>query len=168
MPTSSSYAIQLGTTTCPTDHELEQLLVRIYVGGGFTSSDAALNRFAATAVRARGNLFVASERKTQKPVGMVIVVPPDSTARKFANADEAEMHLLGVLPEHRGTGIGLALVESAMEQARQAGFSRMLLWTQPQMKPAHSLYLKVGFVREPERDFSGNGEEQFLVMSAKL
>lgn len=168
MSSHSSYEIRLSTSTCPTDDELEQLLTGIYVGGGFTTADAALNRFAATAVRPRGDLLVAIECQTQKPVGMVIVVTPDSVARQFAKADEAEMHLLGVADEHRGKGLGLSLVDAAMNHAWLAGYVRMLLWTQPTMKPAHNLYRKVGFVREPARDFCRNGNEEFHFMFAEL
>lgn len=168
MTSPSKYEIRLSTDTCPTDDELEKLLSRIYVGGGFTTANDALTRFAAAAVRPRGSLLVAVECQTQEPVGMVIVVPPDSAARVFAGADEAEMHLLGVQAEHRGAGLGLALVKAAMKQARLAGYVRMLLWTQPTMKPAHSLYYKVGFVRDPERDFRRGDDEEFLFMYAEL
>lgn len=164
----SRYEISQATSLCPTDSELEELLTRIYVEGGFTSADTARERFAAAAVRARGDLLIAIERATNRSVGMVIVVPPNSPARQFANSDEAEMHLLGVLAEHRGVGLGLALVESAMKRAKTEGYARMLLWTQLTMKPAHRLYYKVGFVRDPARDFRRNKQEEFLFMHAEL
>lgn len=164
----SNYEIRLSTSTCPTDDELEQLLTSVYVGGGFTTAEAAPSRFAAPEVRSRGDLLVAIECETQKPVGMVIVVTPDSAARQFAEADEAEMHLLGVVAEHRGNGLGRLLVDAAMNNSRIAGYVRMLLWTQPTMKPAHNLYYKVGFVRDPARDFCRGEDEEFLFMFAEL
>lgn len=162
------YEIRLSTNASPTDEELEQLLARVYVDGGFTKAETAVARFAAEGVRARGNLLVALECATEKPIGMVIVVPPDSAARQFAKADEAEMHLLGVLTDYRGAGVGLALVNAALEFARRAGYARMLLWSQPTMQPAHQLYYKVGFVRDPSRDFRREEDEQFLFMQAEL
>lgn len=168
MPLISKYEIIPSTSDCPTDDELEQLLRNIYVKGGFTSAETAQTRFAAVAIRSRGNLLVAIERATKRPVGMVIVVPPDSAARQFADAGEVEMHLLGVLSEHRGAGLGLSLVEAALTQARNEGYARMLLWTQPTMKPAHSLYYKVGFVRDSARDFCRGDDEEFFFMHAEL
>jgi ribosomal protein S18 acetylase RimI-like enzyme len=88
---------------------------------------------------------------------MVIVVTPDSPARKIAAQDEAEMHLLAVAPEHRSAGVGRALVEAAVQSARSKGFGKMVLWTQPTMKDAHRLYERAGFTRAPARDFENAG-----------
>lgn len=161
------YEIQLGTVDCPTDEQLEQILTQVYVGGGFTDTERGRSLLNAGSVRARGELLVAVHLPTQEPVGVVILVPPDSAARRFARADESELHLLGVLPSHRGCGVGRALITKAMARAKVAGFSRMLLWTQTTMKAAHSLYQQAGFVRRPEDDFQNNGQ-QFLMMHADL
>ena len=99
--------------------------------------------------------------------GMVIVVPPTSAARRFAGDDEAEMHLLATASACRRMGVGRALVHAAMDHARTAGLSRMLLWTQTSMHAAQRLYASAGFVRVPGRDFSERGRH-FLFFAADL
>ena len=99
---------------------------------------------------------------------MVIMVYPDSPARRLADGeDETEMHLPGVMPEYRGHGLGHRLVEAAMAAARQAGYAKMLLATQPTMHAAHKLYEQTGFLRIPNKDFRRN-EYEFLAYRARL
>jgi ribosomal protein S18 acetylase RimI-like enzyme len=132
-----------------TDEEIERLLRRVYVEGGYTPAEVATAAFAAPAVRARGRLIVVRDAGL---VGMLIVVAPGSPAARLAGPDEAEMHLLAVLPEARGRGVGAALVDAAVAAARETGARRMVLWTQPSMAAAQRLYAAAGFARAPERD----------------
>jgi ribosomal protein S18 acetylase RimI-like enzyme len=134
------------------DEALESLLARVYVEEGFTAPDRAATLFAAAAVRARGELFCAWTEGEREPVGMVIMVPPTSGARRIARAGEAEMHLLAVDARHRSGGVGRRLVETAMAEARRVGCWRIVLWTQPTMHAAQRLYAACGFVRAPSRD----------------
>lgn len=147
---------------------IEQLLTRIYVEAGFTDPEVARAAFAAPLVMSRGELFIARETShAEALLGMVMLVPHTSPSRRFAAEGETELHLLGVLPEARGYGVGRALVEAVMQAARELGSSRMLLWTQPSMQSAHRLYERAGFVRVPERDFEAGGRA-FLFYEAAL
>jgi ribosomal protein S18 acetylase RimI-like enzyme len=146
--------------------QVEALLRRVYVDAGFTDPKIAVTAFAAEAVFARGQLLVTRDAAGSLS-GMVIVVTPDSPARKIAAPGEAEMHLLAVAPEHRNAGIGRALVDAAVESARSKGFGRMVLWTQPAMKDAHRLYERAGFTRAPARDFENVGRS-FCVFEKTL
>ena len=94
------------------DAQIESLLQRVYVEGGFTPPELATSLFSAAAVRARGDVIVASggPKQGRHLLGMVVVVEPTSAARRIAQSDEAEMHLLAVLAEHRGREIGRAHV----------------------------------------------------------
>ncbi|HZU85566.1 MAG TPA: GNAT family N-acetyltransferase [Polyangiaceae bacterium] len=134
------------------DEALEAILRRVYVEEGFTPPAVAAKLFAAPVVRARGELLCAWAESEREPIGTVIMVPPTSTARRIARADEAEMHLLGVDRRHRGGGVGARLVEAAEAEARRAGFKRIVLWTQPAMRAAQRLYASGGFARAPSRD----------------
>lgn len=134
------------------DEALESLLTRVYVEEGFTPPDGAVIMFAAAAVRARGELFCAWTHGERELVGMVIMVPPTSGARRIARAGEAEMHLLAVDARHRSGGVGRRLIETAMAEARRAGCWRIVLWTQPTMHAAQRLYAASGFARAPSRD----------------
>jgi ribosomal protein S18 acetylase RimI-like enzyme len=160
--------IRLASSDCPTDEELEQLLRRAYVDGGFTAEDVAKDMLSATAVRRRGELLVAIEHSTNQFMGTVTLVPAGAKALKIATGDtEGELHLLAVLPERRNHGIGRKLVAAALERARRARLARVILWTQPTMHAALRLYAAAGFIRCPERDFCKEGRD-FLVMQVDL
>lgn len=133
------------------DSEINKLLVDAYVGGGFTSPERAAILFVPSAVRNRGKLFVA---RTTEGVfaGMVIVVRPDAPARRIAEPDEAEIHLLAVDSRYRGNGLGRLLMSTALDSIRNMGFHKSVLWTQPTMVAAHRLYESMGFVRAHGRD----------------
>jgi GNAT superfamily N-acetyltransferase len=147
--------------------ELEALLHRAYVDGGFTDPKVAASIFAAEAVLARGQLLVTRDEPTGALTGMVIVVFPGTPARRMGASDEVEVHLLAVSPAHRKAGIGQALVDAATELARLTGFGKMVLWTQPAMRDAQRLYERCGFVRAPARDF-GSPSPAYLVFEKQL
>lgn len=140
------FEIATGKSLGITDLELTELLTQVYVAGGFTTPDEAISLFEPSAVKNRGVLLGAREKHHSKLAGIIIVVPPDSPARRLAKDNEAEIHLLGVKPEYRGHGIGRKLVEAAITRAKQSGYSKLILWTQLSMTEAQKLYESEGFV----------------------
>jgi ribosomal protein S18 acetylase RimI-like enzyme len=149
------------------DDELERLLWRAYVDGGFTDRARAAPLFAADGVRRRGTLVLARSVGSRALLGMVIAVPPTSPARHMADPDEIEMHLLAVAPEHGRMGIGAALVEAVIGLSKREGYRRLVLWTQPSMHAAHRLYERASFQRAPPRDFVRD-DRRFLVYELDL
>jgi GNAT superfamily N-acetyltransferase len=64
--------------------------------------------------------------------------------RRFADS-ACEMKRVYVAPTHRGKGIGQAIAEALVVQARHAGYTTMLLDTLPSMGAAQHIYLALGF-----------------------
>ena len=139
------------------DPELSELLTQVYVAGGFTTQEEAASLFEPSIVRNRGVLIGARERHHSKLAGIIIVVPPDSSARRLAKNNEAEIHLLGVKPEYRQHGVGRMLVEAAIARANQNGYSKLILWTQLSMNAAQRLYESSGFIHID--DIARNGRD---------
>lgn len=62
------------------------------------------------------------------------------------------MKRLFVRAGFQGRGVGEALARAAVDWARDAGYTRMLLDTLPRMGSAHRLYARLGFQEiEPYR-----------------
>lgn len=129
-----------------TDQEITDLLTQVYVDAGYTTPEEAATLFEPSAVRRRGVLIGARAQSDSQFAGMIIVVPPDSPARRMAKDNEAEIHLLGVKPEYRRHGLGRRLVEAAIAHAHQRGFAKLILWTQLSMDSAQRLYVSAGFI----------------------
>jgi len=138
-----------------TDQELSELLTEVYVAAGFTTPDEAISLFEPTAVRNRGLLVGARENLSSTLAGVIIVVPPDSPARRLAKDKQGEIHLLGVIHEYRRHGLGRMLVEAAIARANQAGYSKLILWTQDSMYAAQQLYESTGFIHVDDMERNG-------------
>lgn len=77
-----------------------------------------------------------AERNRER-VGSVFLVRKSATISK--------LRLLLVEPSARGLGIGHRLVEECIRFARQAGYKKIMLWTQSELKTARAIYQKSGF-----------------------
>ena len=82
-------------------------------------------------------------------------------------AGRGEMRRLYVRPRYRSMGAGRDLVRQLIEDARQLGYTQMLLNTLPSMTAARSLYRSLGFVEtEPYGDLPTAGVI-YLVLALK-
>jgi DNA-binding MarR family transcriptional regulator/GNAT superfamily N-acetyltransferase len=81
-------------------------------------------------------------------LGCIFVVAQDRTT--------AKLRLLLVEPEARGLGLGQRLIDACIAFAREAGYKRIVLWTQDNLDAARHLYERAGFRRtsaEPHTSF---------------
>jgi ribosomal protein S18 acetylase RimI-like enzyme len=85
-------------------------------------------------------------------VGGVTFVPRGGPMADIARDGEAEIRMLGVAPEAQGRGAGTALMRECIKRAADA--RRIVLSTQTVAVGSHRLYERLGFVREPARDWA--------------
>lgn len=85
------------------------------------------------------------------------------TATSEKNA--SGIRLLGVDPKARGEGVGKALTRYCIQLARDKGHSQVILHTTMAMQVAWALYLKLGFERSQDLDFT---QEELPVFGFRL
>jgi DNA-binding MarR family transcriptional regulator/GNAT superfamily N-acetyltransferase len=85
------------------------------------------------------------------PAGCVFCVREDATT--------ARLRLLLVEPWARGLGIGGRLVEEVLRFARQAGYTRITLWTNDVLASARRIYQRAGFTLESENRHHSFGKD---------
>lgn len=97
------------------------------------------------------NLDSARERcwiaeKDGERVGCILLVKKSETI--------AKLRVLLVEPTARGLGIGKRLVNKCVQFAREAGYKKIMLWTQSELAAARKIYEGVGFqlVAEEKHD----------------
>ena len=136
------------------EHEaVGELTVRAYAAFTLGAADPYISRLRDAAARAAGaELWVAADG--DRLLGNVTSCPPGSTWREIARDDEGEFRMLAVDPAARGSGAGTALARHCEERAREHGATGMALSSLAEMRAAHRIYERLGYARDPGRDWS--------------
>ncbi|NPC43007.1 GNAT family N-acetyltransferase [Nocardioides sp. zg-1230] len=87
-------------------------------------------------------------------VGVVTYCPPGSPWREIGRDDEGEFRMLAVHPAAQGSGAGTALARLCEQRAREDDATGMALSSLATMAAAHRVYARLGYVRDPGRDWS--------------
>ncbi len=75
------------------------------------------------------------------------------------DASTARLRLLLVEPWARGLGIGARLVEEVLRFARQAGYTRITLWTNDVLASARGIYQRAGFTLDNQSEHRSFGKD---------
>lgn len=98
-------------------------------------------------------------------LGSVTCCPPGSAWREIARDDEGEFRMLAVDPDARGAGAGTALARLCEERALDHGANGMALSSLAAMTDAHRVYRRLGYDRDPSRDWAPAPGVELLAFS---
>lgn len=130
-----------------------ELTVRAYAAYTRGPADPYVVRLRDAASRATAaELWVALDG--DRLLGSVTCCPPGSSYREVSRPDEGEFRMLAVDPDARGTGAGTALAAHCEGRAREHGAAGMALSSLAEMTAAHRIYTRLGYARDPARDWS--------------
>ncbi len=134
------------------------IIEEVYVGGGWAdpvTSPQYVQTLLDAAARIEQACVLLAELDG-RAVGTVTVTDRPPLAN-IAKAGELEVRMLGVLAHARRLGVAQALMQECEQLARQTGKTSLVLSTEPAMVAALALYLRLGFARTPDRDWTING-----------
>lgn len=112
------------------------------------------------------------EEKYGEPAGRLFLVRCDGqdagcvAIRKLEDG-VCELKRVYLRPEYRGHGVGRAMMERIIDEARAEGYTLMRLDTTPYLDAAYALYEKLGFYVIPKYYFT-NPVEEAIYMEKQL
>lgn len=104
---------------------------------------------------AHGEVLVAVDGTTGVVLGSVTFTLPGGRYAEVCRPGEAEFRMLAVDPAAQGRGVGTLLARACVARAVQQGCAALVICVRAGFaESAHRLYERLGFVRDPERDWS--------------
>jgi ribosomal protein S18 acetylase RimI-like enzyme len=101
-------------------------------------------------------------------LGGVLLVRPGSVYAEISGAGEAEFRMLAVHPDAQGRGAGEALVRECLRRATAGGAGALVMCVRDFAVRAQRLYARLGFVRQPDRDWKPYPKVQLLALRRPL
>jgi ribosomal protein S18 acetylase RimI-like enzyme len=101
-------------------------------------------------------------------LGTVTFVPDGGPLGEIATAQETEFRMLAVSPAAQGRGVGTELLRHIVEESARNGRKGVACSSQPAMRAAHRIYERLGFTRDPERDWSPLPGVDLLVFALRF
>lgn len=133
------------------------LTLRAYEADGYFSNGVAQGYKAhladARSRAAEAQLLVAVDTDGSL-LGTVTIALPGTPYAEVSQDGELEFRMLAVDPTARKRGVGAALIQAVLDQARALGFSRVVLCSQDTKVGIQAIYKRLGFQRLPERDWN--------------
>lgn len=109
---------------------------------GTAYEDESLNDMAAT-YEGRGKVYYVVEEDS-RIIGGAGIAPLAGMELEIC-----ELQKMYFLPEARGRGIGMEMIDRCLEFARKNGYGKCYIETMPNMENARKLYKKTGFETLP-------------------
>ena len=159
--------VRIGEARVDEFDRIAELTTTVYRVDGLASEDY-LSELADVAGRAARSQLLVARDDSGAVVGSVALVLDGDFGEITEGEDEAAFRMLVVDPAARGGGVGELLVSTCLARARRSGKRRMVLSTGRGMSAAHRLYLRLGFDRLPERDWSPAPGVDLLVYGLEL
>ncbi len=99
-------------------------------------------------------VLVAVDEATATVLGGITYIDRPGPLASIDRPDQAELRILAVAADAQGQGVGTALVQACLDQARRDGKREIVLHTAATMRTAQRIYERAGFHRRPERDLA--------------
>lgn len=133
--------------------ELGRITAAAYLGEALTT-EAYVPQLTDVSGRAQSATVLVAMAPDGRLLGGVTLAAPGTPLAELARDDEHEVRMLAVRSDARGTGAGSALMQACRERAAADGAAALVLCSQPVMTAAHRIYGRMGFVRDPARDWT--------------
>lgn len=117
--------------------------------------------------RAVAGIVLVAERDGEL-VGTTTICPPGTEFSEIGGPDELEFRFLAVDPAAWRTGVADALVAACEQHARSVGASALAICVRDTNTGAAAMYLRMGFTRVPDRDWSPREGVDLLALTRPI